>query len=57
MGKHECWRGEVRVLSQRKEGDGVRCSRRECVLREQRDRFGLNLEGKNVIRGQLMSSG
>lgn len=27
------------------------------VLREQRDHFGLNLEGKNVIRGKLMSSG
>lgn len=27
------------------------------VLREQRDHFGLSLEGKNILRGKLMSSG
>lgn len=27
------------------------------VLREQGDNFGLNLEGKNVITGEQMSSG
>ena len=56
------WRDEVKVLEGEDENVKPRKKGRVLLqqgdgLRDQGDNFGLNLEGKNVITGEQMSSG